>query len=305
MKDIESRHRIEWQTLGLIGLCTVLVLLVTLLSAALTLWVSLPILVLLLALHSSLQHEVLHGHPFKNKTLNEALVFVPLGIFLPYRRFKDTHIQHHFDPNLTDPYDDPETNFQDPEVWATLTPPTRLFLRLNNSLLGRMVLGPLISFYVFYRDDLKAMRAGERRIINAYMLHLIGLIPVVFWLLTLNTMPIWAVFLAAYGAISILKIRTFLEHRAHEQSGARSVIIEDRGLLAFLFLNNNYHAVHHCYPKLAWYHLPKVYAQNKAKFLAENGNYTYQNYRVIFQNYFFKPKDKVPHPLWNKSNRKS
>ena len=30
---------------------------------------------LAIAQYSSLQHEVLHGHPFRNQTLNDALVF--------------------------------------------------------------------------------------------------------------------------------------------------------------------------------------------------------------------------------------
>ena len=50
---------------------------------------------------SSLQHEVLHGHPFRNQRLNEALVFPALALVMPYQRFRDTHLQHHRDPTLT------------------------------------------------------------------------------------------------------------------------------------------------------------------------------------------------------------
>ena len=51
----------------------------------------------------SLQHEALHDHPFANRHLNEALVFPALAVFVPYRRFRTTHLQHHRDPALTDP----------------------------------------------------------------------------------------------------------------------------------------------------------------------------------------------------------
>jgi fatty acid desaturase len=44
---------------------------------------------------------------------------------VPYLRFRDTHLAHHHDPNLTDPYDDPESNFQDPAVWARTPGPAR------------------------------------------------------------------------------------------------------------------------------------------------------------------------------------
>ena len=70
---------------------------------------------------SSLTHEVLHGHPFRSQFWSEALVFPATSVFIPYLRFKDTHLQHHNDPALTDPYDDPESNFFDPAAWARLS----------------------------------------------------------------------------------------------------------------------------------------------------------------------------------------
>jgi hypothetical protein len=45
-------------------------------------------------------------------------------------------------------------------------------------------------------------------------------------------MPVWAYLLAAYLGWSLLKIRTYLEHRAHEAARARTVIIESRGPLS-------------------------------------------------------------------------
>jgi len=303
MTSPDKSDAIEWPTLGLILLCTLAVPLLTYFSASLTLWLTLPLLTVVLALFSSVQHEVLHGHPFRSNRLNEALVFIPMGLYLPYRRFKATHIQHHRDPNLTDPYDDPETNFQDPAVWAKTGFVTRGLLSFNNSLLGRMLVGPIISFYVFYKCDAKLILAGDRAVILAYLLHFVGLIPLVYWLAMVSTMPLWAYMFASYGAISILKIRTYLEHRAHADAKGRTVIIEDHGILAFLFLNNNLHAVHHAHPKLAWYNIPRVYKANKAAFLAQNDGYFYTNYRSIFRQYFFKTKDQVPHPIWSSKNR--
>ena len=45
------------------------------------------------------------------------------------------------------------------------------------------------------------------------------------------------------------------------------MIIEDRGPLAILFLNNNFHAVHHANPRLAWYRLPAEYARRRDEWL--------------------------------------
>ena len=74
-----------------------------------------------------------------------ALVFPALSIFISYLRFKDTHLQHHFDPALTDPYDDPESNYMDPAVWARLSPVMQGLCRINNTLAGRMVIGPVLD----------------------------------------------------------------------------------------------------------------------------------------------------------------
>src|SRR4051794_7930807 len=71
--------------------------------------VAVPILAVLLAQYSSLQHEAIHGHPTSRQALNAALVFPALGLLIPYRRFRDLHLAHHYDPLLTDPHDDPES----------------------------------------------------------------------------------------------------------------------------------------------------------------------------------------------------
>ena len=101
-----------------------------------------------------------------------------------------------------------------------------------------------------------------------------------------------------WGGLALLKIRTFLEHQAHERAAARSVIIEDRGPLALLFLNNNFHAVHHAHPRLPWYSLPREYARRREAFLRRNGGYRYRSYGEVFALHLLRGKDPVAHPLW-------
>ena len=299
-----ARPAVEWPTLAMLALTY------GAFAAGSLLWpisavLSVVICTLAIAQYSSLQHEVLHGHPFANQTLSEALVFPGLTIFVPYLRFKDTHLQHHYDPNLTDPYDDPEANYMDPAVWNRLSRPVRWFLGLNNTLLGRILLGPAISIWFFSGPDLAAMRAGDRRIIQSWVLHGLGLALVLVWLWGFTDMPVWGWFIAAYLGYGLLKIRTYLEHRAHEAFRARTVIIEDRGPLALLFLNNNLHAVHHMHPAVPWYKLPGLYAARGDHYRRRNDAYVYKNYGQIFRQYLFKAKDPVPHPVWpvRKSDR--
>lgn len=268
-----------------------------------TLWHEAAFLALILtavavAQFSSLQHEVLHGHPFANQMLNEALVFPALVLVVPYLRFKDTHLVHHYDPALTDPYDDPESNYLDPDVWAAISRPRQKLLRLNNTLLGRMVLGPALSIWSFVAGDIALMRAGNGRVRLAWGLNGLGVALVLAWLWAVGDMPLWAYGLAVYLGLALLKIRTFLEHRAHEKFRARTVIIEDRGPLSYLFLNNNFHVVHHCHPAVPWYRLPGLYAARKDHYRRRNEAYVYGGYGEIFRRYLLAAKDPVPHPVW-------
>ncbi len=293
-----SPRAVEWPTLAVFTATYALWA-----AATTTLWAFSPLLAILAAAlaigqFSSLTHEVLHGHPFRNQLMSEALVFPGLTIFVPYLRFKDLHLQHHFDPALTDPYDDPESNYLDPAVWARLPGWLKLVLRFNNTLFGRMLIGPAISTWALVKGDVVAMRRGDRRVFLAWGLHLPGVALVLAWLLMVGAMPVWAYLLAAYLGWSLLKIRTYLEHRAHEAARARTVVIESRGPLSLLFLNNNFHVVHHMHPGVAWYKLPALYFGNREHYLRRNDNYLYRSYVEIFRQYLFRAKDPVPHPVW-------
>lgn len=286
----------EWPTLALMVVCYGLWAGATWFAASISLWIAIPLLAAVLALHSSLQHEVLHGHPFNNTRLNEAIVFPALGLAIPYERFRDTHLAHHRNELLTDPYDDPESNYLDPRVWRALPAWRRRLLSFNNTLIGRMLIGPALGMVSFVASDIRLARGGDRSISRAWLLHLLGVVPVLLWV-SASTIPLWAYITSAYLGLSILKIRTFLEHRADERVAGRSVIVEDRGPLALLFLNNNFHAVHHAHPQVSWYKLPPLYRSRRDVFLKRNGDYRYSSYFAIFREHFLRAKDPVPHPL--------
>lgn len=295
-KTLTASPVVEWPTLiFLLGTYAIWAFGTTLLYAFS------PVLAVLLtgvavAQFSSLQHEVLHGHPFRWRWLNEALVFPALALTVPFGRFRDTHLAHHHDPILTDPYDDPESNFMDPKVWDRLPAWARVLLRMNNSLLGRITLGPLIGNLLWLRSEFRLLLAGAPGVRRDWALHLGGLGLLALWIVPAE-MGFGAYLVAAYIGHGLLKIRTFLEHRAHEAARARTVIIEDRGPLSWLFLNNNLHAVHHCHPNVPWYRLPAVLASNRDHYLRRNEGYLYRSYAEVFRTYLLRVKDPVPHPL--------
>ncbi|WP_415402354.1 fatty acid desaturase [Tateyamaria sp. SN3-11] len=288
---------IEWITLGLFVGCMALWIVGLFVLPGWSMGGAVAVVALALVLHASLTHEVLHGHPFPSRLASEALVVVNPGLFIPYVRFRDTHLAHHQDANLTDPYDDPESNYLDPEVWARLPQAMRGVLQVNNTLAGRMLVGPLVAQVVFMREDWRAILTSDRQVLKAWVIHVPGVM-LVLGLVAAAPLPLWLYLLACYTALSVLKIRTFLEHQAHEKARGRTVIVEDRGPLAFLFLNNNFHVVHHMHPRVPWYRLPALYRANAARYLACNDGYRYRSYAQVFAAHFWRAKDPVPHPLW-------
>ena len=78
----QPHSRFEWQTLTLLVACYALW--TAGLTSLTSLWLPLGMLAVTLAtaLHSSLQHEFIHHHPFRNDRLNEALVFPALTLLI-------------------------------------------------------------------------------------------------------------------------------------------------------------------------------------------------------------------------------
>ena len=288
---------VEWPTVVLIICCYA-----AWAVAGLVIWpvyplVALAVLALTLALQSSIIHEVLHGHPTRNALVNEAFVFLPIGLVWPFRRFKAIHLRHHADERLTDPFDDPESYYQ--ALWhhEQLPPAMKILLRINNTMAGRFTLGPWLAWIGFVLGDLKLVREGDRGVRSAWVLHLAGMavvLPVVtygfgipLWLYVL--VPVWI----GQGLISI---RTFAEHQWSERPEGRTVIIE-RSPLSFLFLNNNLHFVHHKTPTVAWYRLPKLFRERRDEWLRMNNGYAYPNYFALIKVEAFEAKGPIVHPV--------
>jgi fatty acid desaturase len=270
-------------------------------GAGLFLWPSHPVLALFvlaltLAMQSSLIHEALHGHPTRKAWLNELLVSLPIGLVYPYRRYKALHLRHHADEGLTDPFDDPESYYH--AVWKHQELPhfmTRL-LAVNNTMLGRCALNPLLGTIGFLLSEARLVIEGNRAVRKAWLLHAIGLgivVPVVvfvfeipFWLYVL--VPVWL-------GQSLISVRTFAEHQWSERPDGRTIIVE-RSPLALLFLNNNLHLVHHKRPTVAWYKLPRLFREHREEWIAMNHGYVFPNYLALLRQYAFRVKEPVVHP---------
>ena len=147
-------HGIDWPTLALAVAVYLAFGALTWWHAALPWWLILPAGAYLVCLHGSLQHEAVHGHPTPWPRVNEALVFPSLWLWMPFRSYRTKHLIHHRNEMLTDPREDPESMYVTPEAWAAMGPWRRGFHLANNTFLGRLTLGPLVSVWRFWRDEI-------------------------------------------------------------------------------------------------------------------------------------------------------
>lgn len=257
-----------------------------------------PALVLLLTLHGSLQHEIVHGHPTRCFAFNRLLGMIPLSLWLPYERYRQTHRIHHNDERLTDPQDDPESYYFTPEVWARLGRFRRGFLRIEQTLAGRIVIGSAWRIIRFLRLEMLALIRNEPGRRALWLEHLLWCVPVLLWVTRVCGIPLWLYFLAmVVPANGIQLIRSFAEHRARPAVRERIAIVESSWILGPLFLFNNLHSLHHEDPSIPWYRYMRRYRQIRDRLLTENGGLVYRSYLDVARRFLFRPHDDPLHPM--------
>ena len=259
-------------------------------------WVAVPLLVWFIAWQSSLQHEVLHGHPTKNVKLNTLLGSPALWLIYPYGLYKEYHLKHHNNEMLTDPIEDPESYYFLKGQWESLPKWRKALFKFNQTFLGRMLIGPLLSCWALVESEIAMLRAGDTSHLKHWAWHLPSLALVVFWVTAVCNIPFIEYALIVYPSLSLMLVRSYAEHRPAEDYRHRSVIVESNPLMRLLFLNNNYHVVHHDKPRLAWYDIPGYYRDNKDAFIKGNGNYVFKGYKDQIKAFFLKQKDDPVHP---------
>ncbi len=291
-----ARPRVEWPTVLVGAAIYGSWLALTWHHHALPGWLAAMAGAWLLAWHGSLQHEAVHGHPFPSRKLSALFAGVPLSLWLPFDLYRESHLAHHGVRALTDPHADPESFYVDDDTYRRATSVGRLWLRAESTLLGRLLLGPIRVVARTLWGEVVALRDRPGPIVRRWALHALSATPILYWL-HLCDIPIGTyLILYVYPGLALTLLRSFIEHRADGTPAERSVIIEAEAPLAWLFLNNNLHALHHAEPALPWYALPAVYRRERERLLRENGGFFFHGYREVFARYLFRSKGPPVHP---------
>lgn len=265
--------------------------------ASIPAWLFVPVSAFVVAWHGSLQHETIHGHPTRSRRINVLVASLPIGLWLPYGIYRSEHLHHHGAITLTDPTEDPESFYVTTEEWEHAGALRRAWLRVQMTLAGRVVLGPLAIVIRFFAQEIARLVRGDRKHLRAWVTHLVGVALVIAWLFVCHLSILRYVACVAYPGMALSLLRSFAEHRPAASATERVAIVEAGPLASLLFLNNNLHVMHHDAPAAPWYELPARYRATRSEVLAANGNYVFRGYTEIIGRYAFRSKDSPLYPM--------
>lgn len=267
-------------------------------NAALPWWIIMPVGAYLLAWHFSLQHEAIHAFRGVPAWLRFAVVFPPLGLWFPFPLYRKSHTTHHRDINLTIPGVDTESYYVLPSDWKRMSRFTRGLLLFNQTMLGRLLIGPALRLWILATKEGRRVAGGDFSHVPHWAIH-VAAVAALFWFISgVCGFPWWQYcLLVAYPGMSLGLLRAFTEHRAAEDSQERTAAVESNFVMGMLFLYNNLHVVHHFKPTLPWYDIPRYYRENRVALLESNGNFVFRGYVQLARHYWVSPVFSPVHPF--------
>lgn len=252
---------------------------------------------LVIAWHGALQHEASHGHPISFRVA-DIIGTPPLGLITPLQLYRKYHLTHHANQHLTDPARDPESFYFHKKDWDALPRWTRAILLANQTFAGRMLLGPAISCYRFLKWEMGKLLHGDFTHARIWLKHAFYISLVLYWVMGIGGMSFMEyVVYFVYPGTSLAMIRSFYEHRYDASIEGRIVVVENSPFFQLLFLNNNFHVVHHDLPRMPWFKIDEHYRANRLHYRTLNRNFVVPSYGGLMREYMFKPVFHPVHPL--------
>jgi len=262
-------------------------------------WATFALLTWFGAWHLSLQHELVHGHPFRNSKLNAALASLSLTMWVPFLSFKRDHISHH-NTTLTPPELDTESYYSMPERWQHSGRFLRSIYWANRTIAFRLTIWSVFStVQYFFADAWRAIRNVDNAR-SAWVLHIPALIAVTCIVNNLAGMSMIEYLIGGvFASHSLNMMRSFAEHKTLGDESTRTAMIDAGRVMSLLMLNNNLHIAHHDEPSAPWYKVPEVAERLNAFERAQKIDALYKGgYGELLRRFTFKPYDQ---PVYSKS----
>ena len=250
---------IAWPTvvLGVLLPASYLVVVAMALGGFMALWLAVPLVALITYLSYTVLHESAHGSiAGKNRSLrwlNKALGYVAAWVtMIPLTAHRHEHMAHHRHAN--DPAGDPD--FHVGAMSRSLLAPLHVALRAWIS---------QFSYYLRYRwaDAPPRQNLCLCLEVAAALLPRLAVLLAGYWVEGL------VLFVLAWllGAILLLYLFAYIVHRPHDQVGRyrdTSTILVTGWVRTFndwAWMYQNYHAIHHLFPRVPFYKYAELYEE--------------------------------------------
>jgi beta-carotene hydroxylase len=253
--------KVAWTTviLGLL-FATVYVSVVGLsLAGLVSLWVAVPVVAVVTYLSYTILHESVHGSIGGNhrslRWLNKAMGYMAAWItMIPFTAHRYEHMAHHRYAN--DEQRDPD--FHMGGMRDSVSAPVRAALRA------------WISQFVYYRKHRWTDAPARQNLtlcleIAAALLPRLGVIVAGYWVQGL------ALFVLAWiiGAMILIYLFAYVVHRPHDQVGRyvdTATVLPPasaplRATLNWFWMFQNYHSIHHLFPRVPFYKYAELYEE--------------------------------------------
>lgn len=220
-------------------------------TGVIPLWLGLILNSLILYANQTPLHEACHGNiAGRDKSwmwLNHLIGFLSGAILLhEYKAFRHLHLMHHRETNDGD---------LDPDHWLKVTNPLTVLFRC-------LTIVPFYHYFFFHKVALNPKEAANFKV-TAHVIAVYWLLySIAFWLCIFGY---WREVLALWlgphwiGSAIIIYFFAYLPHKPHDtkQRYRHTRIYQVSGPLAKivngLYLFQNYHLIHHLFPRIPFY----------------------------------------------------
>ena len=258
---------VAWPTiiLGLVLGASYITTVVMALTGFLALWSAVPLVAVLTYASYTILHESVHGSITGNdqslRWLNKALGYMAAWIvMIPLTAHRHEHTAHHRYAN--DESKDPD--FHVGEMGNS--PPA----------MARAVVRAIVSQFRYYSENHWTTASSKERAqlcfeVVAAIVPRVAVMVAGYWVEGVALFVLgWLI-----GAIIVLYLFAYVVHRPHEKVGRyldTSTILLPRplhALITWLWLFQNYHSIHHLFPRVPFYKYAQLYGELEEIMLAK------------------------------------
>jgi len=255
---------VAWPTVFVaIGIVAAFVLVTTLATTRIIpLWLGLIFNTFILYLDQTPLHEACHGNIAGKDSnflwLNHAVGYVCGAILLhEYKTFRYMHLAHHRDTNNEE---------LDPDHWVAVQGPFKVFWRC-------LTIVYWYHQYFWKHIAFKPQIPGMRPLAIHIMVMYVILYSIAFWLSVFGwwreVMALWLMphILASALIIYLFAYLTHKPHEVHERYRDTNVFWVKGKILEpianWLYMFQNFHLIHHLFPRIPFYLYPKAFRSLK------------------------------------------